>query len=71
MKKEKKKKVPKITHIMANGSIQDSIEGYEVPVNDNTKIAYMLLAKWIKGSYERRKADQNLKSQTIYSCVDR
>lgn len=51
---EKKKKVPKIIHIMADGSIRDSIEGYEVPVNGDTKVAYMLLAKWIKESGEKQ-----------------
>lgn len=36
----------KITHVMADGTVRDSIEGYEVPVNEQTENAYRLLAKW-------------------------
>jgi len=59
VKKEAEKKVPRITHIMADGSVRDSIEGYEVPVNDQTKGAYMLLAKWIREDCEKE-AQQDL-----------
>ena len=44
-KKTDKEFTPKITHIMADGSVRDSIEGYEVPVNDYTEICYQMLAK--------------------------
>lgn len=49
-----KKSVPKppvehkITHIMADGSVRDSIEGYVVPYNEHTAIVYELLAKYGK-----------------------
>lgn len=41
---------PKITHIMADGTVRDSVEGYEVPFNDQTEVAYRLLVKWIEES---------------------
>lgn len=37
----------RIIHTMADGTIRDSVEGYEVPYNDTTAIAYELLVKWI------------------------
>lgn len=36
----------KIVHTMADGIVRDSIEGYEIPYNGITAIAYELLAKW-------------------------
>ena len=30
-------KIAYITHRMADGSIRDSVEGYEIPYNENTK----------------------------------
>ena len=36
----------KIIHTMADGTVRDSIEGYEIPYNDTTAVAYDLLAKW-------------------------
>lgn len=38
----------KITHIMADGSVRDSIEGYVIPYNQQTAIVYELLAKYSK-----------------------
>lgn len=44
-RKEEEKKGPvKITHIMKDGTVRDSIEGYEIPVNEDTKIIYAMLA---------------------------
>ena len=37
----------KIIHVMADGSIRDSIAGYEVPVNDRTITAYRLIAEHV------------------------
>lgn len=37
----------KITHTMANGTILDSIEGYEIPYTQDTKIIYNMIAEWI------------------------
>ena len=37
----------KIVHRMADGTIRDSVKGYEIPYNDTTAIAYKLLAKWV------------------------
>jgi len=36
----------KITHTMADGTIRDSVDGYEIPYNDETAKIYKLLAKW-------------------------
>ena len=36
----------KITHTMADGTVLDSVEGYEIPYNDTTAVVYNLLAKW-------------------------
>lgn len=50
MSKTKKSEIDyskiKIIHIMADGTIRDSIEGLVIPYNENTKIAYQLLSKW-------------------------
>lgn len=37
-----------IRHIMADGSIRDSVDGYKVPVNESTKPLYELLAKMLQ-----------------------
>ncbi len=44
MKEKEKHKQIKVVHIMADGSVRDSVEGYPVPVNDITKPAYNILA---------------------------
>ncbi|NLJ31122.1 MAG: hypothetical protein GX424_05935 [Clostridiales bacterium] len=38
----------KITHVMADGTVRDSIEGYVVPYNQQTAICYELIAKYAK-----------------------
>ena len=38
----------KIIHKMADGTIRDSVNGYIVPYNEKTSVAYELLAKSIK-----------------------
>ena len=43
----------KITHIMADGTIRDSIDGYEIPYNEKTAINYQLWAKWIDEMQEK------------------
>ena len=52
---EKEKRKPKFIHIMADGTIRDSVKGYEVP-EDNP--SYLLMAKMIHRSCERDKAAQ-------------
>lgn len=52
--KDKKNVTHKVIHTMADGTIQNSIEGYEVPVNEQTLVAYRLLLKWL---WERSKKD--------------
>ena len=36
----------KVVHTMADGTVRNSVEGYEIPFNDTTATAYHLLAKW-------------------------
>ena len=37
-----------VKHIMADGTVRKSIDGYVVPLNDRTKEAYKLLAKKVE-----------------------
>jgi len=43
-KAEKSKRPIEIIHIMKDGTVRDSIEGYEIPVNEDTKVIYAMLA---------------------------
>ena len=38
--------IVKIIHTMADGTVRDSVAGYEIPFNDTTAVAYNLLVKW-------------------------
>lgn len=40
--------VPQITHVMADGTVRDSIEGYPVPYNSTTANSYHILANSIR-----------------------
>ena len=42
---------PTITHIMADGSPRDSVEGYEIPYNENTEHIYRRHAKYIREQF--------------------
>nr|WP_319487614.1 hypothetical protein [uncultured Caproiciproducens sp.] len=42
---------PRITHIMADGSVRDSVEGYVVPYNNYTAVCYQMLARY--GQHEK------------------
>lgn len=44
IKKKKEKEPIKIVHIMKDGTVRDSIEGYVIPVNNDTKVLYNMLA---------------------------
>ncbi|HCC01466.1 MAG TPA: hypothetical protein DEP60_02055 [Ruminococcaceae bacterium] len=44
MRENTEQKKIKVVHIMADGSVRDSVDGYPVPVNDVTKPAYNILA---------------------------
>lgn len=45
-----------VTHIMADGTERDSMEGYPIPYNEKTAVAYHILANIM-----RREADKMLK----------
>jgi len=36
----------KIVHTMADGTVRESVEGYKMPYDKKTKVAYDLLVKW-------------------------
>lgn len=67
MKKQEEHKQIRVVHIMADGSVRDSVEGYPVPVNDITRPAYTILAtmalqareKEAKQQVERQKESEN------------
>ena len=48
----------KIIHTLADGTVRDSIEGYEIPYNDTTTIAYQLLTKWTNEKAKDNKSAQ-------------
>ena len=52
-KKEKPKEEIIIIHKMADGSIRDSIEGYEVPYNETTAGAYHILMRWAERKWQQ------------------
>ena len=52
---EKEKKVPRITHVMADSSVRDSVKGYKIPVDNPV---YILLAKWARECCEEDGAAQ-------------
>ena len=49
----------KVIHIMADGTIRNSVYGYEIPYNEQTAIAYQLLAKW--NNEQQKKTYINIK----------
>lgn len=50
MKKPRKSEIDdskiRIIHKMADGTVRDSVDGYEIPYNETTAITYQFLAKW-------------------------
>lgn len=49
-----------VVHIMADGSVRDSLEGYEVPYNENTEGYYKMLAQARKEMREEVNKWKNL-----------
>jgi hypothetical protein len=49
----------KITHIMADGTVRDSVKGYVIPYNEHTAICYELLAKYARPKEDPVTAPQN------------
>lgn len=47
-----------ITHIMADGTVRDSIDGLVIPLTEATKPAYMILAEARRRRIEREQADK-------------
>lgn len=41
-----------VSHEMADGTIRNSVEGYEVSCNESTENAYRILAKWMMEALE-------------------
>ena len=57
MTKSKKSQIDdkkiKIVHRMADGTIRDSINGYEIPYNNTTAITYRLIEKWAAEKHKK------------------
>ncbi|HBR31839.1 MAG TPA: hypothetical protein DD733_07115 [Clostridiales bacterium] len=49
----------KITHTLPDGTVRDKIDGYIISYNDNTEIAYRLLAKWTNEKLSKKKLKQS------------
>ena len=52
-------KTPKITHIMDDGTLRNSIKGMVIPLTDNTLPAYMLIANAKKTKWKENVNEQN------------
>lgn len=48
----------KITHILKNGEVRDSMEGYIVPVNEDTMPFYMSIVSYAKNKNKKIKQDE-------------
>ena len=46
---------PHITHVMADGRVLDSIEGYVIPCSGHTAVVYRILADCLKRNSEEMK----------------
>lgn len=57
--KDGTKQKMKVKHIMADGSVRDSVKGYEVPYNDITKPFYHILAQAEIRRQEKIKAHES------------
>ena len=56
---------------MADGSVRDSVDGYYVPVNETTKVAYQLLATMARRYCEdaaREQAKQEKSSEVVHKA---
>ena len=47
-----------IKHVLADGRILDSIEGFRLPYTDTTAVAYRLLAGLLEGGGVDRRAEK-------------
>ncbi len=56
-------KIAYITHRMADGSIRDSVEGYEIPYNENTKHLYEMEADRIIAAAKRMAEEARRKGE--------
>lgn len=46
----------RVIHRMADGSVRDSVEGYFVPYNEETKALYHLLGKMLRKEARKRES---------------
>lgn len=62
MRKQEKHKQIRVVHIMADGRVRDSVEGYPVPVNDITRPAYNILAAMaVRSAVSNRHSDASVR----------
>jgi uncharacterized membrane protein (UPF0127 family) len=68
-KKTEHRKI-KVVHIMADGNIRDSVDGYPVPVNDITKPAYNILSTMaLRATRKRNKPAGKTDNKTNSSAL--
>lgn len=48
MSKKNEPVKPHITHVMADGKVLDSIEGYVIPCSGHTAVVYRILADCVR-----------------------
>ena len=56
MKKKVEHRQIRVVHIMADGSVRDSVEGYPVPLNDITRPAYNILTTVTLRAMEKKRS---------------
>ncbi len=59
MKKQETKRKGKITHVMANGEVRDSVAGYLTSVDQLPETARRLLTDMFQGKHQRNDSDKN------------
>lgn len=59
MKKQEERRKGKITHVMANGEIRDSVAGYVTSVDQLPETAKRLLSDMLQGKYNKNDPDSH------------
>ncbi len=59
MKKQEQKKGERITHVMANGEVRDSVTGYITSVEQLPETARRLFSEMLQGKHQKNNSDKN------------
>ncbi|NCC15817.1 MAG: hypothetical protein EOM28_05630 [Clostridia bacterium] len=57
MKKLEERRKGKITHVMADGEVRDSVSGYVTSVDQLPETARRLLGDMLQGNYKKKDSD--------------